>query len=80
LATLSSGKGHGGDLLANVLTRIARAADEIGISVVMLDVLDCGDPTLVERRLSLYTGYGFTPLSSNPLRLFLPVTTIRSLI
>ena len=47
-----AGKGYGGDLLVNALTRIARAADEIGISVVMLDVLDCGDPVLVERRLA----------------------------
>lgn len=78
--TRFAGKGYGGDLLADALTRIARAADEIGISVVMLDVLDCGDPDLVQRRLKLYTGYGFTPLPSQPLRLFLPIATVRNLL
>lgn len=78
--TRFAGKGYGGDLLVNALTRIARAADEIGISVVMLDVLDCGNPDLVQRRLKLYTGYGFTPLPSQPLRLFLSIATVRSLL
>lgn len=74
-----SGHGHGGVLLADALTRIARAADEIGISVVILDVLDCGNPDLVERRKRLYTGYGFTALPSNELRLFLPLATVRGI-
>jgi hypothetical protein len=46
------GKGHGGDLLADALTRIADAADEIGIAVVILDVLDCGNAEAVKRRKS----------------------------
>lgn len=75
-----AGQGFGGDLLIDALTRIVRAADEIGIAVVILDVLDCGDPELVERRLKLYTGYGFLPLPSNPLRLFLPIATVRTLL
>jgi ribosomal protein S18 acetylase RimI-like enzyme len=74
-----SGQGYGGILLADALTRIARAADEIGISVVMLDVLDCGNPDLVERRKRLYTGYGLTPLPSNELRLFMPLATVRAI-
>ncbi len=75
-----AGKGYGGDLLVDALTRIARAADDVGIAVVMLDVLDCGDAALVQRRLKLYTGYGFTPLPSQPLRLFLPLATVRDLL
>lgn len=75
-----AGRRHGGILLADALTRIARAAHEIGISVVMLDVLDCGNPDLVERRKRLYTGYGFTALPSNALRLFMPLATVRSII
>lgn len=74
-----SGQGYGGDLLVDALTRIARAADEIGISVVMLDVLDCGNRDLVERRRKLYTSYGFTPLPSDELRLFMPMATVRSI-
>jgi GNAT superfamily N-acetyltransferase len=74
------GQGFGGDLLVDSLTRIAHAADAIGIAVAMLDILDCGDPDQVERRKRLYQGYGFIPLPSNPLRLFIPVATVRQLL
>lgn len=70
----------GGDLLADALTRIAAAAESIGIAVVMLDVLDDGNVELVAKRTALYEGYGFTPLPSNPLRLFLPIATVRALL
>ena len=75
-----AGHGYGGDLLADALTRIAAAADAIGIAVVMLDVLDCGDPDRVARRRALYEGYGFTSLSSDPLRMFLPIGTVRMIL
>lgn len=74
------GRGFGGDLLIDGLRRIALAADAIGIAVVMLDVLDCGDPDRVTQRASLYEGYGFIPLAANPLRMFLPIATVRSLL
>ena len=73
------GKGYGGDLLVDCLARLAQAADTLGIAVVMLDVLDCGDPEQVVRRQSLYAGYGFIPLPSNPNRLFIPMATVRAL-
>ena len=75
-----SGAGFGGDLLADALLRIARAADSLGIAVALLDVLDCGDPNRTARRQELYESYGFQPLPSNPSRLFLPLVTIRELI
>lgn len=75
-----AGNGFGGDLLIDALERIARAADEIGIAVVVLDVLDCGNSELVDKRLRLYKLYGFEPLPSNGLRLFLPIATVRALI
>ncbi len=75
-----AGQGYGGDLLADALTRIAGVADELGLAVVVLDVLDDGDPARVERRGALYLSYGFLPLPSKPLRLFLPVATIRKLL
>lgn len=77
--TRFQGQGYGGDLLVDCLARLAGAADALGIAVVMLDVLDCGDPEKVARRLAIYTGYGFEPLPSNGLRLFLPMSTIRML-
>ena len=74
------GRGHGGDLLIVCLTRLARAAEALGVAIVMLDVLDCGDPAQVERRRKLYIGYGFAPLPSQPLRLFMPMATVRALL
>jgi ribosomal protein S18 acetylase RimI-like enzyme len=74
------GQGYGADLLVDGLTRIARAAEALGIAVAMLDVLDCGDAKKVERRKRLYKSYGFTSLPSNPLRLFIPMATVRKLI
>ena len=73
------GQGYGGDLLVDCLKRLVMAADALGIAVVMLDVLDCGDPETVAKRVALYTGYGFEPLASNGLRLFLPIATVRTL-
>ena len=64
----------------DALARIARASDEIGISVVMLDVFDCGDPERLQRRKALYQEFGFMPLPSAPLRLFLPIATVRQLL
>ncbi len=77
--TRFAGQGFGGDLLVDALGRIAGAADQLGIAVVMLDVLDCGNPVLVGKRLKLYARYGFAPLASQPLRMFLPMATIRQI-
>jgi ribosomal protein S18 acetylase RimI-like enzyme len=73
------GRGYGGDLLVDCLARLAGAADALGIAVVLLDVFDCGDPEKLAKRRALYTGYGFEPLPSNALRLFLPMATVRAL-
>lgn len=74
------GNAYGGDLLADCLKRIALIADNLGVSIVMLDVLDCGNPELVEKRKRLYAGYGFLPLPSNDMRLFLPLANVQQLI
>ena len=74
------GKGYGGDLLVDCLRRIAGAANAIGIRVVLLDVLDCGAASAVERRLQLYRSYGFTSLPAQNLRMFLPLSDVEALI
>lgn len=75
-----SGHGYGGDLLADALLRIALASENLGIAVVVLDVLDDGNPDLTARRKKLYEGYGFMPFKSDPLRMFLSVATIRTML
>jgi len=74
------GRGHGGVLLVDALRRIVAAADVIGVAVVIIDVLDCGDPDRVARRKALYETYGFRSLPSNPLRMFLSLRDVRTLI
>jgi hypothetical protein len=73
-------QGIGDRLLADALKRILRISNDLGIAVVMLDVLDCGDPVKVEKRRELYMKYQFRPLPSNPLRLFLPLATLKKLV
>lgn len=73
-------QGFGGDLLVDVLMRIARISENIGIAVVILDVLDDSSPDQLKRRKALYAKYGFQSLLSDPLRMFLPVATIRELL
>jgi hypothetical protein len=63
--------------LADCLKRIVAVADRVGIAVVILDVFDCGNVEKARRRAASYAGYGFQPLPSMPLRMFLPVATIR---
>lgn len=74
-----AGQAIGGHLLIDCLLRIASAADQIGLSVIVLDVLDCGDAQRTAKRAELYTGYGFQPLPSKPMRMFLPVATVRKM-
>lgn len=69
-------QGYGGVLLVDALKTIARAADLVGITVVLLDIVDDDH---AEDRLRLYQGYGFQSLPSQPLRMFLPVATVRQL-
>lgn len=71
-----AGRGYGRDLLVDALKRIARAADAFGIAVVMLDVLDHGDPSFVDagrpstKAMASHHYYGF----------LLPLGAVRSLI
>lgn len=69
--TRFAGNRFGVDLLVDSLSRIA---------AVMLDVLDCGCPEFVQKRFKLYTGYGFVALSSQSLRLFLPISVVRQIL
>ncbi len=72
-------KGLGSALLADALNRIGRVSDEIGTCAVLLDVFDCGNPEIVARRKAYYEAFGFTPLPDQPLRLFMPIQTVRAL-
>ena len=71
-------EGHGSVLLIDALRRVVRASESLGIAVVVLDIVDCGDEQKVARRRKLYESYGFRSLPSKPLRLFLPVASAQA--
>lgn len=73
------GKGLGSAFLADALSRIGRVSDDIGTCAVLLNVFDCGNPESVARRNAYYESFGFTPLPDQPLRLFMPILTVRAL-
>lgn len=70
-------KGLGSALLADALNRIARASEEIGTCVIVLDIFDDKDEDTVSRRKTYYESFGFIPLPDQPLRMFIPVATVR---
>lgn len=74
------GQGFGGDLLVDCLSRIASAAQTIGIRVVLLDVLNCGREDQVKRRAQLYSSYGFVSLPGHVHRMFLPLSDVEALL
>lgn len=69
------GKGLGQVLLADCLKRIALRSAEIGLNVVVLDVLEDEN---VNKRKKFYEKAGFMSFPSMALRMFLPVQTILS--
>ncbi len=67
------GKGYGSALLAEALSRVAAIADQLGVAGMFVDAKD-------ESAAAFYRKFGFVPLVSEPLRLFLPLASIRTLL
>jgi GNAT superfamily N-acetyltransferase len=67
------GQGLGAILIANALQRIALASQVMAVYAVVVDALN-------ERAAEFYQQFGFIPLSSQPLKLFLPMDTVGRLV
>ena len=68
------GLGIGEDLLIDALYRASRASRSgYAAAVIMLDVLDCGDPQKTANRKVIYERFQFQAFPSNPLRMFMPM-------
>jgi GNAT superfamily N-acetyltransferase len=65
------GRGLGGVLLRDALTRSLDLSEDLGIHAVVVDALDAD-------ALAFYERFGFSALTDDPMRLFLPVSTIRA--
>lgn len=66
------GRGLGRFLLFDALYRLMRTRDQLGLWAVVVDAKD-------ETATEFYARYGFAPFPSRPLRLFLPMETVRLL-
>ena len=71
------GQGLGRVLLADALSRAVAAADQVGVKVVVLDVIEDGSPEDTEKRRASCAKMGFQPLPSRPLRMFITIDTVR---
>jgi GNAT superfamily N-acetyltransferase len=69
----AQGKGLGGLLLRDALTRSLEISEQLGIHAVIVDALDT-------EAKAFYKRFGFLPLTDDPMRLFLPMSTIRAAI
>ena len=65
------GKGVGGFLLRDALNRSLDLSEKLGIHAVIVDAIDAEAKNFYER-------FGFLPLTDDQMRLFLPLSTIRS--
>ena len=63
-------QGIGALLLIDALKRIIRVANDVGVTLVLVDAKD-------DTAASFYQHFGFVPLPDNPLRLALPVETAK---
>jgi len=62
-------KGLGSILIADALQRIAQANQVMAVYAVVVDALH-------DRAAAFYRQFGFTPLPSQPLKLFLPMNSV----
>jgi GNAT superfamily N-acetyltransferase len=65
------GRGLGGFLLRDALTRSLDLSEKLGIHAVVVDALD-------DEAKAFYERFGFLPLRDDAMRLFFPLSTIRS--
>lgn len=67
------GKGLGKDLLMNALEKVASISSCAGVVAVIVHAKD-------QKAIDFYAHYGFVSCVSNPSQMFLPISTIKSLL
>lgn len=73
VAESHQGKGLGSILLADAFQRIAQASQVMVVYAVVVDALH-------EQAAGFYRQFGFIPLPSQPLKLFLPMDSVTALL
>jgi predicted GNAT family N-acyltransferase len=69
----AQGEGLGRTLLVDALQRISKASQEVSAHAVVLDAVD-------DDAKAFYLPYGFLELTDDPLRLFLPMASVRKIV
>jgi len=67
----AQGKGFGGHLLRDGITRSLDLSEKLGIHAIVVDAIDDGAK-------AFYLKYGFSPLLDHAWHLFLPIATARA--
>ncbi len=73
------GKGLGSDLAVDALGRARNVADDVGLKLVVLDVIDDGGEDAFGRRMAFYRRLGFRSFRDRPERMFIAMDTIRAM-
>ena len=73
------GRGLGTDLLMDALRRACRVSREVGLKLILLDVIDDGGDTAFQRRREFYRRMGFESFADQPQRMFMTIGTIRTM-
>ncbi len=73
------GMGLGSDLAVDALGRALSVAGEVGLKLVVLDVIDDGGEDVFARRMAFYRRLGFRSLEDRPERMFITTGTIRAM-
>ena len=73
------GKGLGSDLAVDALGRARNVAGEVGLELVILDVIGDGGNEAFARRMEFYRRLGFRSFQDRPERMFIALDTIRAM-
>ena len=73
------GMGLGSDLAVDALGRALTVAGEVGLKLVVLDVIDDDGEDVFARRREFYRRLGFQSLEDHPERMFIAIGTIRAM-
>ena len=73
------GRGLGSDLAVDALSRARNVSGEVGLKLVVLDVIDDGGDEAFARRMEFYRRLGFRSLQDRPDRMFITIGTIRAM-
>ncbi len=73
------GKGIGSDLAVDALGRALRVSGEVGLKLVVLDVIDGAGNETFTRRTAFYQRLGFQSFQDRPERMFITIDTIRGM-